>query len=106
MSDSVGYGQQRTGLLPVAADTQIAKTAGRGFYVSALLHPGSAACTLTVFDGPAANNKVLAFLEGVANGQSVGEQLTHPVAFSGGDGTQGLHYTLTGLGAQAQIGFK
>ena len=82
--------QSRSGILPVAADALIAGSSGRGFYCSALLTPAAADAVLTIYDGPAANNLVVAQIKAVANGPTVGEQLRFPIPYVGGNGVQGL----------------
>lgn len=68
-----------------------------------MLHPGSAASTLTVYDNAtAASGTVLAVLQGVANGATV----TFPFDGSPVACQKGITAIVTGSGAQAQVYFQ
>lgn len=67
-----------------------------------MLHPGSAAATLTVYDNATAGSgNVIAILQGVANGATV----LFPFDDSPPRCNNGITATVTGAGAQAQIYF-
>lgn len=88
--------------LAVGAD-QVAATVDSGAIVlkfrGAKLAGGSAASVLTIFDGPAANNKVLATLSAPIGGNDTLPIDEWYAAASSGS----LHYTLSGTGALGQI---
>lgn len=101
------FAQVRSQILAVATDALVPGTGSEGKYCSALLTPAAADAILTVYDGPASENKIIAQLKAVTNGPTVGEQLSLPIPYKGGQsGLDGLHYTLTGVGATAQIGMQ
>lgn len=66
----------------------------------AKLSGGTAAATLTVYDGPAANNKILATLAAPTGGSDV---IQPGYWFAAAKDPGGIHYTLAGTGATAQI---
>lgn len=72
-------------------------------YCGALLSPGSAAATLTIYDGPVASGKIIAQLVGAANGASVADPLQ---GYSIIINASTIHAALTGTGATADIRFK
>lgn len=69
---------------------------------SVMLHPGSAASTLTVYDNATAGSgTILAILNGVANGASVIFPFDTPA-----QANNGLTCVVTGTAAQAQVYFQ
>ncbi len=67
------------------------------------LYPGSAACTLTVYDNASAGSgTVLAFLNGVANGASV----TFNFSEAPPRANNGITCALTGAAATAQVFYQ
>lgn len=100
-------GQTRSQPLAVATDALVPGSDTReGKYCSALVVPAAADAILTIYDGPASGNDIVAQLKAVANGPVVGEHLCFPISYSGGPGKNGLHYTLSGAGATCQIGYR
>ena len=68
-----------------------------------MLHPGSAAATLTIYDNASAGSgTVLALLQGVANGATV----IFPFDDSPPRGNNGITAVVTGSGAQAQVYYQ
>lgn len=68
-----------------------------------MLHPGSAAATITVYDNAtAASGTILAILQGVANGASI----TFPFDGSPPRANNGITVALTGAASQAQVYFQ
>lgn len=68
-----------------------------------MLHPGSAASTITVYDNASAGSgTILAFLQGVANGATV----LFPFDGSPPRANNGITCVVTGTGAQAQAYFQ
>lgn len=67
-----------------------------------MLHPGSAASTITVYDNASAGSgTVLALLQGVANGASILFPFDCPVFCA-----KGITCVVAGTGAQAQVYFQ
>lgn len=68
-----------------------------------MLHPGSAAAVITVYDNATAGSgTVLAVLQGVANGASV----VFPFDGAPPRGNKGLTCVVSGTGVQAQIYYE
>lgn len=87
----------------VVGTDQVAVSAGPGdsflYFIGAQLSPAAAASTLTVYDGPAASNKVLTTVAAPASGgTALGGPFMSVPTQSGS-----IHYTLSGSGATAQL---
>lgn len=68
-----------------------------------MLHPGSAACTLTVYDNATAGSgTILAILQGVANGATI----LFPFDDSPPRANKGITCALSGAASQAQIYYQ
>lgn len=70
-------------------------------FLGSNLSPGSAAAALTVYDGPAGNAIILLTLAAPSSGGTANGVLASNYAVR--DKTNGIHYTLTGTGATAQL---
>jgi len=75
--------------------------ASPGYLCTLALHPGSAACSATVYDNATTNSGTILFeLLGTNAGSSVTISFNHPIY-----ATKGLYVALSGTGAKAHITF-
>jgi hypothetical protein len=80
----------------------VAVCAAPALLANVVLHPGSAASTLTVYDNASAGSgTVLAVLLGVANGASVSLPFDIPVYCA-----KGITCVTAGTGAQSQVYYQ
>jgi hypothetical protein len=88
---------------PVITVQTLVVVSGPALLSNIMLHPGSAASTLTIYDNASAGSgTILAILQAVANGSTV----IFPFDDSPPQSKNGLTCVVTGTGAQAQIYYQ